>query len=190
MAALPAQHDPLNRLASAVISYRNHREGWPQGFQGLQRSYSAINETEREDGVLKEPNPESARWCLGNQQSLLSHRQLTNIPACGVRLAGWGTGGALPSRKRRSAEAEAGLTTSAQEPPPPTPSAQLLCSRAPRPSPILRQETCHQSPAVTQLLFAQAYLPTCTELEGKQITWPAHGRNFIQRWPPFNHLFH
>ena len=33
----------------------------PQGFQGLQRSYSAINKTEREDGVLKEPNPESAR---------------------------------------------------------------------------------------------------------------------------------
>ena len=68
-----------------------------------------------------------------------------------------------------------------RNPHPRPPSAQLLCSRAPRPSLILCQETCHQSPAVTQLLFAQAYLPTCTELEGKQITWPAHGRNFIQR---------
>lgn len=168
MAALPAQHDPLNRLA------RNHREGWPQGFQGLQRSYSAINKTEREDGVLKEPNPESARWCLGNQQSLLSHRQLTRIPVRGVRLAGWGTGGALPSRKRRGAEAEAGLTTSAQEPPPPTPSAQLLCSRAPRPSPILQSGNLPPEPCCDPALVRSGFIcPRAQNWKGNR----SHGQH-------------
>ena len=175
MAALPAQHDPLNRLASAVISYRNHQEGWPQGFQGLQRSYSAINETEREDGVLKEPNPESARWCLGNQQSLLSHRQLTRIPARGVRLAGWGTGGALPSRKRRGAEAEAGLTTSAQEPPPPTPvSTTPLLQGAPSiadsASGNLPPEPCCDPALVRSGLFAHVHR-TGRETDHMASTW-------------------